>query len=174
MKRMMSVFLALALVLCMGMTVFAADITTLEGSAAEDVKATYQAGGSSATIYSVDVTWGSMEYTYTAAGEGTWLPSTHAYEGATEAAWSCATDANKITVTNHSNTALAAALSYTAEASYSAISGSFGNSTLNLATAVGTTIEEAPTANTALTLSGALSSSVTTSTKIGSVTVILS
>lgn len=177
MKKMMSVLLVLALTLCMGMTVFAAPaggITQSGGSAAHDVNATYQAGGSAATIYSVDVTWGSMGFTYTDAGAGTWNPNTHEYDGATAAAWSCPADDNKITLTNHSNTNVAATLSYAPGTSYNTINGIFSKGTISLATAVGTPSADAPTDDAMLTLTGILSSSITTSTKIGSVTVTLS
>ena len=55
-----------------------------------DVYVTYQEGESSATIYSVDIVWESMEFTYTAASEGTWNPSTHTFIGVEGASWSFA------------------------------------------------------------------------------------
>lgn len=49
-------------------------------------------------VYSVDITWGNMLFTYT---PGTWLPSDHNYSGST---WSIGSGVdNDITVTNHSN-----------------------------------------------------------------------
>lgn len=168
---MISVLLVLALSLCMGTTAFAAGITTEGGSTSTDVKGTYVPGGATATIYSVDVAWGSMEFTYTDAFEGTWNPNTHVYDGAIAAAWSCAADANKITVTNHSNTAVTAALDYTPGGSYAGITGSFSKSTINLATADGVLPANAPSDNSLLTLSGALDNGVEASTVIGSVTV---
>lgn len=173
MKKILSVLIAILLVTCLGTTVFAAEIGEAEGSASTDVKATYQPGGTGAIVYSVDVTWGSMEFTYTGAGEGVWNPDSHSYDGATAAAWSCTADANKVTVTNHSNTAVVAALSYTPGGSYTAISGAFSKSTIALPTAVGVLPANAPTDSSLLTLSGALSSSVTSSTAIGIITIII-
>ena len=82
-------------------------------------------------------------------------------------------DGNKIKVTNHSNAEITATFSYAAATGYDSISGSFDKATLNLATAVGTEVSNAPSDTAALTLSGALASTVTTSTKIGTITVTL-
>ena len=68
------------------------------GSYSAEVKGTYQPGGSGAVVYSVDIAWTDMNFTYTGAGEGTWNPETHQYEGGTEASW---TDSNaSVTVIN--------------------------------------------------------------------------
>ena len=87
------------------------------------------------------------------------------------AAWSCAENANKITVTNHSNKAVAAALTYSQGAGYSGVTGAFNNNSLSLATAVDTEVASAPSASALLTLTGELASSVTEAATIGSVTV---
>ena len=44
------------------------------GSYSAEVKGTYQPGGSGAVVYSVDIAWTDMNFTYTGAGEGTWEP----------------------------------------------------------------------------------------------------
>ncbi len=171
MKKMVSVLLVLALSLCMGISAFAANITTSGGSTGTDVKGTYVQGTYSDVIYSVDVAWGSMEFTYTDASRGTWNPVTHVYDDAIAAAWSCDTDANKITVTNHSNTEISARLTYTSGAGFTGITGSFSKSTINLATAEGVLPVNAPTDSSYLTLSGELSNSAGSKAIIGSVTV---
>jgi len=172
MKKLTALFLAIMLVAAMSTTAFAATpITTAGGSDSADVTGTYVAGSSGGTVYSVDVAWGSMAFTYTGASTGTWNPTTHTYDGTTDAAWSCAEGANKVTVTNHSNTAVTAALSYTPGESYSGITGSFDKSSLGLLTAVGTEVADAPSASALLTLTGELASSVTEAATIGSVTV---
>ena len=171
MKKLTALLLAIMLVAAMPTTVFAASITTAGGSNSANVTGSYVAGSAGDTVYSVDVAWGSMAFTYTGASTGTWQPSTHTYSSATAAGWSCADGANMITVTNHSNTAVTAALSYTPGASYSGITGAFNNSSLSLATAVGTEVSGAPSASALLTLTGELASSVTEAATIGSVTV---
>ena len=173
------VALALALALALSLATVSASAETISGSgstASRDVKATYQPGGTGGTVYSVDITWGSMEFTYTAASAGTWDPETHSTSGGGSGTWAPKTaDGDKITVTNHSNTSVTASLTYTPVSStYSGISGSFDQASLSLATAVGTTVGAAPTGTAKLTLSGALDSSVAAGTKIGTITVTLS
>jgi len=111
-----------------------------------------------------------MQFTYRDFDKA-WDTSNHVETNvAGTARWYCDTDANKITVTNHSNVAVTATLSY--DATNNDVSGSFGNnSTLNLATAFGTTYEQAPTASAYLTLSGTYSGAEDTFVKVGTVTV---
>lgn len=174
MKKILTTLLSLALLCMMSVTAFAASpITSANGNDAVSVKGTYVAGSAGATVYSVDIAWGSMEFTYTDASAGTWDPQNHTYNGAVAAAWSCAEEANKITVTNHSNAAVTAKLSYSPEIAYSRISGTFSNSTLNLNSAVGTEVATAPSGSAWLSLNGELSAKTVASTKIGTVTVSL-
>ena len=149
------------------------------GDNSQDVKATYQDGQAADIVYSVDIVWGSMEYTYTGAGEGVWDPSTHTFSGGAAAVWSCEEDADKITVTNHSNAAVDATLSYTAKSGYTAISGSFSetsgttnDSVISLPNAVGTAVSNAPSDFARLALSGSLAKGVSNQV-IGTVTVTL-
>lgn len=68
-------------------------------------------GGTSATVvYKIDVTWGAMKFEFN-RGAGTWNPETHTYDGGAEgAAWTTEGFVNgtnnKITVTNHTNSAI--------------------------------------------------------------------
>lgn len=165
------IILALALTLCMSMSALAANtetVTDLSGAnnpTEFDATATYVPN--TTTVYYVDIAWGSMAFTYT---EGTWEPGNLDYA---EGTWSTAADADKqITVTNKSNAAVTATLSYASKTEYSGVTGDFGtNATINLATAVGAT--NAPSGTATLTLSGdpgEFSSSVT----VGTVTVTIS
>lgn len=154
-------------VLCMGMAVTAfadSPITDKGGYDSRPVTGTYVQGSGDA-VYSVDVVWDSMEFTYTAAGEGTWNPVDHTYDGQGEdPGWS--STSNTITVTNHSNQAVTAALTFEVEPAYSTkITGSFtdadGNplepSELKLASAAEVSLgdwKKAPTASAKLSLSG--------------------
>lgn len=174
MKKVLTIFLSLALLSMASVTAFAASpITSEGGSDSANVKGTYTAGTAATTVYSVDITWGSMEFTYTDASQGTWNPETHAYDDIVAAKWSCVEGANKITVTNHSNAAVKAQFSYASESKYSEISGAFTNATLNLNSAVGTAFLSAPSGSSTLSLTGELSSDTLASTKIGTVTVTL-
>ena len=174
MKKMCVILLILSLLSLASATCFAADpITSIGGNASADVKGTYVAGDSSAKVYSVDITWGSMEFTYTGASGGTWNPATHEYGGGGRGNWSCMGDANKITVTNHSNAAVKAQFSYASESTYNGINGTFSNDTLDLNTAVGTEVSNAPSGSVTLSLTGDLPSNTSANTKIGTVTVTL-
>ena len=177
-KKKSALVLTLAMVFSLApLSAYATDtITEVGRSANHDVTATYVAGssgGAGGTVYSVDIAWGDMEFTYTAAA-GVWDPGTHTITGADGGTWSATnTGGNKIKVTNHSNTAVTATFSYAAASGYEGISGSFDKTSLDLATAVGTEVSNAPSDSAALSLSGALASNTPTSTKIGTITVTL-
>lgn len=155
-------------------TAFAADATITEAgkSATKAVKASYGSGAGGSTVYSVDITWGNMEFTYSAGSGSTWNPANHTYSLGGAGGWSH--NGNTVTVTNHSNTEVTATLAYASTEGFKGISGSFDKSTMNLKTADGTTFENAPKDTAALTLSGALDSSVTGSATIGTITVTIS
>lgn len=176
-KKLFAAVLAAALMAVTAVPAFADSnkITEVNGTASHEVKGTYAEGGESATVYSVDIAWGSMEFTYTAASEGDWDPTTHGYKSGTESGtWSCDDGENTITVKNHSNDAVTVAFEYTPGSSYSGISGSFDKATLSLATAVGTNVDNAPSGTAKLTISGgSLDSSATEGVTIGTVTVTL-
>ena len=177
-KKKSALVLTLAMVFSLApLSAYATDtITEVGRSANHDVTATYVAGssgGAGGTVYSVDIAWGDMEFTYTAEA-GVWDPATHTITGADGGTWSATnTGGNKIKVTNHSNTAVTATFSYAAATGYDDIIGSFDKTSLDLATAVGTEVSNAPNDSAALSLSGALDSNTTAGTKIGTITVTL-
>ena len=138
------------------------------GSYSADVKGTYHAGSSGAVVYSVDIAWTDMNFTYTGAGEGTWDPETHQYSGSSEGAWTASNDS--ITVTNHSNAAVKATASYQAETGYESTTMTFGNNEATVATAVGTEVASAPSATITVTPGGTLAESANGG-KIGTITV---
>lgn len=152
-------------------------LSDIGSNSSRDVNATYVAGAPLATVYSVDVTWGSMDFTFTDASKGIWNPATHTMDNAVVAAWSWEDNANLIKVTNHSNAAVNAILSF--GTSESSIDGNFftetkgstpvSQNTLSLATAVGTAASAAPSASAYLQITGAIASSG----QIGTVTVTL-
>lgn len=168
MKKLVSMLAAAALVCTMSTTAFAADQDGVgTGSYSADVKGTYQAGGSGAVVYSVDIAWTNMNFTYTGAGEA-WDPETHQYSGSSEGAWTASNDS--ITVTNHSNAAVEATASYQAEPGYESTTMTFGNNGATVATAVGTEVASAPSATITVTPGGTLAESANGS-KIGTITV---
>lgn len=62
MKKIFAIIISLALLSTASVTAFAASpITAKDGSDSAVVKGTYVAGDASATVYSVDIAWGSMD-----------------------------------------------------------------------------------------------------------------
>lgn len=168
MKKIIAIALALVMTLALSVTCFAA----LPDDKTADVKATYTAGGNAGDIvYSVDVTFGDMEFTYTDKANK-WNPETHAYDIPTgDASWASTT--NTIEVTNHSNAAVNVTFEYAAKAGYTDITGSFdGDATVELPSAVGKATDAADlTVTKTLTLAGALASNTAAKTAVGTVTV---
>ena len=122
------------------------------------VTSVYQAGTTADEKISVDIVWEAMDFTYTAPSQGTWNPATHAYDGQTEGGWSDNTPA--ITVKNHSNVAVNATLGFTADVTgvvgtFTEASGTANDNVLELATAEGTAVADAPTASANFGISGA-------------------
>ena len=165
MKKSAIALMGLACTLAVSSAAFAAG---LPDPSTHAVNGRYHANSTVETVYSVDVAWDSMEFTYTVDSEGTWNPATHQVDGASEGQWSGDGD---VKVTNHSNAKVKVAVTYAAEDSYSDITGSFSNGTFELATAEGTQVDSAPNQTATLTLSGELDKSVDTSTKLGTATV---
>ena len=122
------------------------------------VTGVYQAGTTADEKISVDIVWEAMNFTYTAPSQGTWNPATHAYDGQAAGGWSDNTPA--ITVKNHSNVAVNATLGFTADVAgvigtFTEASGTANDNILELATAEGTTVANAPTATANFGISGA-------------------
>lgn len=132
MKKIISLILALAMVMSLSVTAFAAEGVTNGGTDTSDVKGTYSSTAT-VTVYSVDIAWEGLSFTYNGAFEGNWNPETHEYEDATAAGWAAGN--GTITVTNHSNTAITATPTYTAKDGFETAGVSFSTSALNVATA---------------------------------------
>ena len=173
MKKFVSIFLTLALFLAMNTTAFAATIESSPDSQDIDVNAKYVGGVSVPTRYSVDLTWGAMEFTYTVSGTKTWDPESHTYTTSTQPVWTAS--GNTITVTNHSNTDITASFAFAVLPAYNTVTGSFSSTSLMLPTAEGKAVNDAVlTGKTSLTLGGTLASDITVFTNVGTVIVTIS
>ena len=172
MKRILATTLAIMLMATSSVSALAVDLTDSPatnngaGDYAIGVNGTYAAGTPAQDVISVDIAWGSMNFTYTDGSAGTWNPETHAYEGATQGTWS--TDKAGITVTNHSNVGIDADFSFAAadgvtttgtfysqnadNGSYTALSADAQQ--FSLATAVGTDRASAPSGKLYFGVSG--------------------
>lgn len=105
MKKIFAILFAASMMATISVNAFAAELpdNATNDPKSKDVIANYVSGTSADVVYKVDLEWGSMVFTYTAASQGTWNTETHKYDGTTEAAWSYEDGANQIKVTNHSN-----------------------------------------------------------------------
>ena len=174
MKKLLTLALVLALTLSLAVPAFAAEtVTTDGGSSTITVNGTYTPGSTATERVSVDVSWGAMSFTYTGGSEGSWNSTTHEYDGATSGSWTASTG-NTITVTNHSNTAIEAELTFVAADGLN-ITGSFvetsataNDGKLALATAVGTLPANAPSATATFNITGG---TISESGAIGTITV---
>ena len=156
MKKLFAAFLAVAMLASVSVTAFAA---TNDGTQDTEitVNGKYTPGTTADEKISVDIAWDAMDFTYSAPSKGAWDPATHTYVGATEGGWSNNTPA--ITVTNHSNVAVSATLGFTANVTgvigtFTEASGTENDKVLELATAEGTEVSNAPKATANFGISG--------------------
>ena len=166
MKKVISMILTLVLVLSMSITAFASENTS------QTVKGTYTAEGTEKTVYSVDVVWGSMEFTYAVPAD-VWDGVNHQYVSGGDAKWTCASGANAVTVTNRSNAAVDVAVTTNVTASGITADVANGSFTLGSAAEGATTVTEgkATYGTASITLDGVLTDTAAKKAVIGSVTV---
>lgn len=167
MKKITALILALTLAMSLNITAFAATVGT--GDQDIDVKGKYQDNTTAPTIYSVDVTWGAMEFTYTESGAMTWNPADHTYTDSTSAAW--VANGNTVTVTNHSNAEVTASFAFKALDAYNTVTGSFDVASETLDAGVVDGYDAADKVVATLALAGTLAETVTDFTKVGTITV---
>ena len=166
MKKLISLILALALVMSMSAVVFAEDQTNVGvGDYTADVTGTYVAGTTGGTIFSVDIAWAGMSFTYHAEQQPVWNVETHTYSEVVAAYWE---GEGTITVTNHSNAKISATPTYTKNTGFESANMSFSTSKLNLASAADT--NAAVVGTITVTPSGSLPAN-TEDTTIGTITV---
>lgn len=180
-KKLFSAGLAAVFVLSCASAAMAGDIqaiTEKEGTAGHEVYATYKPVADPLTVYSVDIKWGSMEFTYIApATIRTWNPQSHSYTETTakEGRWTNEEGANKVSLENRSNKALTATITAETTGEYTGITAQAADETLSLADAsIGATTEipgNVSKAETTISLKGALTKIDAKKTPIGSVTV---
>lgn len=171
-KKSVIAALALALIAAQAVTASAETVTGKNSTKSIDVKAKYTSGITTPDVYSVDVTWGKMEFTYSAAGTRDWDPATHTYIDKTSASWNA--DGNDVTVVNHSNKDVNVNFAYASDSGYNGINGDFDTSSKTLNAGEEGNPGSADKVTAKLNLSGTLSNTVAEFTKVGSITISLS
>ena len=114
MKKLIATALALTMTLSLSTTALAAGNVDGAGVGSQDpidVTAKYNDGAAEPTVYSVDLTWEDMTFTYNESGTRTWDPDTHTYTDTTSAGWDKISAA--VTATNHSNAQVTVKFDYT-------------------------------------------------------------
>jgi len=169
MKKALTVLLAVLLILSMSTVAFAAAPGDSENI---DVTGKYNSTTTEGTVYSVDITWENMTFTYNETTEKIWNAADHSYTVVTTGEWDKTTA--DITVTNHSNATVTATVNYSAVEDTD-ITGTLNNTEKTLAAGVEGKPEEADALVATLTISGTPTDAVTnTGVKIGSITITLS
>ena len=162
MKKIFAAMIALAMVLSLSVAAFAAEGSNTGNKPGEsqsiDVTAKTETSSSTETVYSVDITWESMTFTYVESETKVWDSATHTYSTTTTSGWD-KTEA-KITVTNHSNAAVTATVTYAASDESSGITGTITNGTDTLDAGVENKPNEADSMVATLTISGTPTDSV--------------
>lgn len=176
MKKIIAAALALTMTLGLSTTAFAAEGSVNgAGTGAQDpinVTAKYNDGATTPTVYSVDLTWEDMTFTYNASGTRTWNPDTHTYTDTTSAGWDKTTA--EVTATNHSNAAVNVTVAYAQTGDYG-VTGTLSNANFNLAAGVEGDYANAASDKATLTISGTPNSTVTAEgVTVGTITVTIS
>ena len=166
MKKIISLALALVMVLSLSTIAIAAESNGM-GTHNGNVWGTYSDETTTPEVYSVIVDWGSMEFTYTEAGENVWNPRTHSYTLASDATWT-AVD-NAVTVVNHSNAEVEVTFTVTVKEAYNTVTAALDVTSATLDSAVGLAVADADSVTSTLTLSGSLPEN--TDTIVATVTV---
>ncbi|MBQ5584396.1 MAG: hypothetical protein IIU74_06625, partial [Ruminiclostridium sp.] len=98
------------------------------------------------TVYSIDITWGDMQFQYREGSNGTWNPETLKYDNKTSAGWYLKTVAtsnsigsNQVLISNRSNAEIYCSASFILDPNYTEtfgdISGSFDTNSFKLLSA---------------------------------------
>lgn len=152
MKKIIAAALALTMTLGMSTTALAAGNVDGAGTGAQDpinVTAKYNDGTTTQKVYSVDLTWDDMTFTYNESGTRTWNPETHTYTENVTGGWDKVTAA--VTATNHSNAAVTVKFDYTPKGG-TGVTASMSKDSFELAAGVENKPDEAATDSSNLTI----------------------
>ena len=102
-------------------------------------------------MYSVDLTWEDMTFTYNKSGTRIWDPDTHTYTDTTSDGWD--KDSAVVTATNHSNTNVTVSFTYTPQGN-TGVTASMTKDSFILYAGVEDYPDDASTNSSALTING--------------------
>ena len=175
MKKLLAIVLAVFLLMTLSITVYAAETpgTVGQNGIKEiDVTAKYSSSTNTPNVYSVDIDWSSMTFTYTQKDTKTWNASNHSYDTTTEGEWDKTTAT--VTVTNHSNVSVNASVEYTAVAG-TGVTGTMSNGSATLNAGEEGNYDGADSVTATLTIEGPPNSTVTSDgVTIGTIKVTIS
>ena len=172
MKKLIATALALTMTLSLSTTALAAgnvDGAVVGSQEPIDVTAKYNDSATDPIVYSVDLKWDDMTFTYNEFGTRTWDPDTHTYTDTTSAGWDKTYAA--VTATNHSNVQVTVKFDYTPQGA-TGVNASMSKDSFKLAAGVENRPNEAATDSSILTITGTPNNSVTAEgVTIGTITV---
>ena len=176
MKKILTLALVVVLAFAMmAISVSAAEVDNLDdttNSTTRDVTVEVElpVGAQIQTVYMVDVSWESLNFTYTFGEAPEWDAENHEYTGGTESGWTGG-GVSTITVTNHSNADVTVSASFGGESSVttSGVTATLDKESVDLDNAEGTTVAEAPSDTFTCSVSGIPTSS--TGFAVGTITV---
>ena len=153
MKKLIATALALTMTLSLSTTALADGNVDGAGLGSQDINVTakYNDSATEPTVYSVDLTWEDMTFTYNESGIRIWDPDTHTYTDTTSAGWDKVTAA--VTATNHSNTKVTVSFTYTPQGN-TGVTASMTKLSFILAAGVENKPNDAATNSTLLTIKG--------------------
>lgn len=154
MKKLIATALALTMTLSLSTTALAGGNVDGAGVGSQyriDVTAKYNDSATKPTVYSVDLTWEDMTFTYNESGTKIWDPDTHTYTGTTSAGWDKFTAA--VTATNHSNANVKVSFTYTPQGDTD-VTAYMSKLSFILAAGVENYPDDASTNSSALTIDG--------------------
>ena len=156
MKKLIATALALTMTLSLSLSTTALAAGKVDGAGVGsqvpiDVTAKYNDGVTEPTVYSVDLTWEDMTFTYNESGTRIWDPDTHTYKDTTSAGWDKYTA--KVTATNHSNANVTVSFTYTPQGN-TGVDASMSKDSFILYAGVENYPDDASTDSSLLTIQG--------------------
>ncbi len=168
MKKLISVILAIVMLSTLCVMASADETGVEKGTYGTDVTGTYVEGTvGNGIVYSVDIQWSDMSFTYHSEKAPVWDVTDHTYSEAVPAYWE---GSGNVTVTNHSNISVEIKTAYTSEDGYEDAKMLFTTTTMLLDSAANGNEEKVGSIE--VTPSGFLPEN-TENQKIGSINVIV-